>query len=147
MKRILLASLVMLASCGKSGTPDVSIFDAWARATAPGQTSAAAYMTIANRGSADDKLIAVAAPSPAMAMMHQTSTTDGVSSMQAMDDGLVVPAGRTVQLKPLGAHIMVTDLKEALKAGDSLPLTLRFQHSGERQVAVRIVDPTSVDGR
>jgi hypothetical protein len=104
-------------------------------------------MTIANRGSADDKLIAVAAPSPAMAMMHQTSSTDGVSSMQAMDDGLVVPAGRTVQLKPLGAHIMVTDLKEALKAGDSLPLTLRFQHSGERQVAVRIVDPTSVDGR
>ena len=147
MKRILFASLLILASCGKSGTPDVSVSDTWARATAPGQTSAAAYMTIANRGSADDKLVAVAAPSPAMAMVHRTSSANGVSSMHAMDDGLVVPAGSTVELKPLGAHIMVTGLKDALKAGDSLPLTLRFQHSGERQVAVRIADPTSVDGR
>ena len=146
MRKILLVSLLALAACGKGGSPDVQVSDAWARATAPGQGSAAAYMTIANRGSSEDRLVAVSAPPPAMAMVHETSSAGGVTSMQAMDKGVNLTPGEAVALKPLGTHVMITGLTHALKPGDTLPLTLRFESSGERRVDVRVVDPTSVDG-
>ena len=145
MKRLLLLPL-LLSACGPAGSPDVQVTGAWARATAPGQT-AAAYMSISNRGSGDDRLVAVTAAPPATAMLHATYSSEGVSTMQRMEDGLDISAGGTAQLRPLGAHVMIMGLKEPLKAGSTLPLTLRFRHSGERRVEVRIVDPAAAGPR
>ena len=146
MKRILLATL-LLASCSQGGAPDIQVKDAWARATVAGQSSGAAYMTIANRGSGDDRLIAVSAPIPATAMVHSTSSQGGVSSMSAMDAGLDLPAGGMVELKPLRSHVMISGLSGPLKAGSTLPLTLQFERSGKRAVQVRIIDATSTGPR
>lgn len=137
MKRILLAAL-LLASCSKGGTPDIHISDAWARETVAGQTMAAAYMTIANKGAGDDRLVTVTAPSPTMAMLHSSASSGGVARMREMQAGVAIPAGGTIELKPGGSHAMVMGIGEPLKPGQSLKLTLRFEKSGDRPVDVRV---------
>ena len=139
MKRLIVASALLLAACSNAGgTADVQVSDAWARETVAGQTSAAAYMTLTNRGSADDRLVSIAAAPPTMAMLHETSTEDGVSRMRHLEDGVVLPAGGTVALKPGGAHIMLTGLAASLKSGAEIELKLRFEKSAERSVSVRV---------
>lgn len=137
MKRILLAAL-LLASCSKSGTPDLQISDAWARETVAGQTGTAAYMTIDNRGAGDDRLVSVEATAPAKAMLHASESSDGISRMREMGSGLAVPAGTAVQLKPGGTHVMVTGLGGPLRAGAVMKLRLQFEKSGPRDVDVTV---------
>ena len=137
MKRILLAAL-LLASCSKSGTPDIQISDAWARETVTGQTATAAYMTIDNRGAGDDRLIGVEATAPARAMLHVSESSGGISRMREMGAGLALPAGTAVQLKPAGTHVMITGLSGPLREGDVMMLRLRFEKSGPRDVDVHV---------
>ena len=137
MKRILLAAL-LLASCGKSGTPDLQVSDAWARETVAGQTATAAYMTIHNRGEGDDRLVSVEAAAPAKAMLHASESSDGVSRMREMGAGLALPAGATVQLKSGGTHVMITGLGAPLRPSDVMKLRLQFEKSGPRDVDVAV---------
>ena len=137
MKRILLAAL-LLASCSKSGTPDLRISDAWARETVAGQTATAAYMTIDNGGAGDDRLVSVEATAPAEAMLHVSESSGGISRMREMGGGLVLPAGTAVQLKPGGSHVMITGLEAPLQTGEVMKLHLRFEKSGPREVAVSV---------
>lgn len=137
MKRILLAAL-LLASCSKSGAPDLQISNAWARETVAGQSATAAYMTIGNKGSGDDRLVSAAATAPAMAMLHSSESSGGISRMRSMESGLAIPAGTTIELKPGGTHVMVTGLSGPLRSGQMLKLTLRFEKSGERPVEVEV---------
>jgi periplasmic copper chaperone A len=137
VKRILLAAL-LLASCSKSGTPDIRISDAWARETVAGQTATAAYMTIDNRGTGDDRLVNVEATVPAEAMLHVSESSGDVSRMREMGAGLALPAGTAVQLKPGGSHVMITGLGAPLRTGEVMKLRLRLEKSGPREVAVSI---------
>ena len=137
MKRILLAAL-LLASCSKSGTPDIQISDAWARETVTGQTATAAYMTIDNRGAGDDRLIGVEATAPARAMLHASESSGGISRMREMGAGLALPAGTTVELKPGGSHVMITGIGAPLQAGEVMKLRLRFEKSGAHEVDVSV---------
>ena len=138
MKPLILAGLMLLASCSKSGPPDLEISDAWARETVAGQTSTAGYMTIANKGSGDDLLLSVAANAPTQASLHSTTTANGVSGMRPLPAGLAIPAGATVELKPGGTHVMLTGLQAPLRSGETLKLTLRFEKGGERRIDVRV---------
>lgn len=146
MKRLLLATL-LLASCGRTGSPNLQIADAWARETVAGQTSTAAYLTISNRGTADDRLLSVAASEPAMATIHATDSSGGISRMRELSTGLAVPAGSTIELKPGGTHVMIMGLGAPLRRGDTLMLRLRFEKSGERPVDVRVAPASGPEGR
>lgn len=146
MKPILLAAL-LLASCSKGGPPDIRISDAWARETISGQTSTAAYMVLTNRGSGDDRLVSVSAQAPAMAMLHSSDSSDAVSRMRAMESGLAIPAGATVELKPGGTHVMITGIRAPLNVGDTVKLTMRFEESGEQPVVVRVTPALGPDRR
>ena len=137
MKHILWAAL-LLASCSKAGDPDIQIADAWARETVAGQTSTAAYMTVRNGGSGDDRLVGVTAPAPAKAMLHSTQNSGGISRMREMNSGLAIPAKTSVELKPGGSHVMITGLASPLAEGAKLDLRLHFEKSGERRVVVPI---------
>ena len=137
MKRILWAAL-LLTSCSKAGDPDIQIADAWARETVAGQTFAAAYMTIRNGGSGDDRLVGVAVPAPAKAMLHASESSGGVSRMRAMTSGLAIPARTSVELKPGGSHVMITGLSAPLPEGATLNLRLKFEKSGVRRVVVPV---------
>jgi copper(I)-binding protein len=126
----------LLASCGAPDTPpNIDVRDAWARQTLPGQTSSAAYFTIANSGG-PDRLVAVTSPN-ADASLHSATMDNGVMRMRPLD-GLDVPAKAGVELKPGGNHVMLMGLKQPLAAGSTVTLDLRFDKSGERQVQAAV---------
>lgn len=137
MKHILWGAL-LLASCSKAGDPDIQIADAWAREAVAGQTSTAAYLTIRNAGSGDDRLVGVTAPAPAKATLHATESSAGISRMREMGSGLAIPAKASVELKPGGSHVMITGLRAPLPEGAKLDLGLNFEKSGERRVVVPV---------
>lgn len=134
MNRAVLLASLLLAACSR-GAPDIAVSDVWARETRSGET--AAYVTIVNRGSVSDRLVAVAAPAPASASLHETRYEKGIARMRPVD-GVAIPAGASVALEPAGAHVMIVGLAGPLAAGESLPLTLRFERSGERRVTAEV---------
>ena len=144
MKRLILASL-LLSSCGQSGSPNVEIANAWARETVAGQTSTAAYLTVTNKGAADDRLVSVSVPEPAKASVHATENSGGISHMREISSGLAVPAGSTIELRPGGTHVMITGLQAPLHRGDTLNLRLRFEKTGEKPIDVRVAPATGPD--
>jgi copper(I)-binding protein len=140
MSRLALtAAALLLAGCSPAPHGDaISVTDAWARATAPGQTSGAIYATVANDGAADN-LVGVSSDA-GMAMLHSNDSSGGIARMRMLGD-LAIPAGGHVALAPGGTHIMLTGLKAPLVAGGELTVTLRFATAGPRTVKVAIVAP------
>lgn len=134
MKYLAAFAALLLAGCSAS-PPSVSVDDAWARATVPGQTSSAAYFMIRNTGGAD-KLLAITSPS-GDASLHSTSMQAGVMRMRPLAE-LELPANSTVELKPGGTHIMLTGLKAPLTAGSTIELDLKMEKSGERHVTAQV---------
>lgn len=121
------------AETATAGT--VTISDSWSRAAIAGGNGAA-YATIASNGAAD-RLIAVKGDVATAIEIHEMSTEGGVMQMRKLD-GLDVPAGGRVELKPGGNHIMLIGLTRALNEGDTLTLTFVFEKAGEVNVALPI---------
>lgn len=117
----------------------VAVRDAWARATAPGMTVGAAYLTLQG-GSSDDRLVAASTPRAATTQIHVVTEADGMARMRETE-GVDVPAGKPVQLKPQGTHIMLMGLTQPLVAGERFRLKLQFAKAGKRDVDVQVVAP------
>jgi len=141
---VALAAL-FLVSCApeKSQPPEISISETWSRATVAGQSTAAVYLTIPNKGGGDDKLLNASTPI-GQATLHSSTMDGGVMRMRPLET-LDIPAHSTVQLKPGGTHIMITGVKQPLIAGSRFPLALRFARSGDRRIDVD-VRPASTAG-
>jgi len=131
----LLIAFAFATSCAPAA-PDIAVNDAWARATAAGQSSGAVYATIANRGAAD-QLVGVSSEA-GTAMLHRSDQEGGVARMRMVSE-VPIPAGGEVALAPGGTHIMLTGLAAPLAIGTDLPLTLRFAKAGPRTVRVAVV--------
>ena len=110
----------------------------YARATAPGQPIGGGYLKLDNQGPADDRLLGASAAAVAERVELHTMAMEGdvmrMRSLGAID----LPAGRSVELKPGGTHLMLVGLKAPLKAGDKFPLTLRFERAGQVEVVVNV---------
>jgi copper(I)-binding protein len=114
----------------QTSTPaTIEIAHAWARATAASAPTAAAYLTIINRGATDDRLTGVATPVAERAEPHITLMDSGVMKMRPIAV-IEVKAGQQVELKPGAMHIMLVGLKAPLKEGAKVPLTLTFAKAG-----------------
>ena len=147
----LLGSTMLLAACNQGPeTPAatetaasiVAITDPWSRETAEGQNAGGAFMTIANTGTAADRLTGGSTPIAGRVEIHTMSMDGGVMRMRQLDEGLEVPVGGEVTLKPGSFHVMLMDLKQPLKAGDKVPLTLKFRGAGivETELVVKPAD-------
>jgi copper(I)-binding protein len=99
----------------------------WARPTAGSATTAAVYFTVTNK-SQPDRLTGVSTPIAAAAELHETINDNGVMKMRPVQS-IALDPGKPVTFKPGGYHVMLTGVKGALKAGDSFPLTLTFEHA------------------
>ena len=134
------AFLLVLGSCtSQQAAPDIAVKDAWVRETVAGQRSAAAYVTIFNRGGGEDRLIAVSSPAAAKASLHSNSNDSGIARMRPISEGVVVPPGGSVAFRPGDKHVMLTGLSQPLSGGESIELRLLFQRSGERRTPLRVV--------
>jgi copper(I)-binding protein len=136
------------AGCGGSDpVTGVTVTDAWARASAPGQTLGVVYLTL--EASPADTLVSVSVPSSVagQAALHETvpdtqaSGDDmGAMTMREMNDGLTLADATPVSLAPGGQHVMLVDLVEPLVTGDTFDLTLEFEHAAPQTVAVVVAE-------
>lgn len=111
-------------AAGAARAQPVTVKDAWVRAPAPGQKVAGAYLEIVSRTPL--ALTGVASASAATAELHSTSMEGGVMRMRPVAR-IELPAGKAVKLAPGGLHIMLVNLRQPLKPGDRVPLTLTVQ--------------------
>lgn len=120
----------------------LTISGAWARST--GNTVGAVYFVIENSGEAD-RLVSAASDLTPMVQVHEVVTEGLTQRMQEMKDGLVIPAGQAVELKPGGYHIMLMDLSEPLAEGDEIRISLNFERAGTVELQVPVGAPSEED--
>jgi periplasmic copper chaperone A len=127
---------VMLLITGLLAVADSSVVvrDAWVREAPPGAPVLAAYFTLENPGSKEDKLVAVRGADFEKIEIHATEIRAGVARMIALD-ALPIPPHALTKLAPGGYHIMLHHPRRALAAGMSVKLELRFE-SGTRLTVV-----------
>lgn len=112
----------------------VSVKDAWVRATVPQQKATGAFMEL--NAAKETRLVSASSPVTPVVEVHEMAVQDNVMKMRQVP-GVDLPAGKPVALKPGGYHVMLMDLKQQLKAGDTVSLTLVFEDRfGKRETQV-----------
>ena len=125
----LLLPLVALSACTKAPSePNITIENASVRLPLPGQTTAAAYFDIVNKGSAD-VLLSATAPISDTLELHNHLHENGVMTMRRVES-VTIPAQKTTQFKSGGHHVMIFNV-DLTAENASFPLTLIFEKSGE----------------
>ncbi len=114
---------LLMATAAQAQT--VQVQDAWARATVPGQKASGAFMKL--KAPEGARLVGGSSPVAGVVEVHEMKMEGDVMRMRAIA-GLDLPAGKTVELKPGGYHVMLMDLKTALRTDNSIPLTLVFRN-------------------
>jgi len=127
---VLLAVSVMPAAAGD----DITVKQAWSRATPKGAQVAGGYFTIENHGATLDKLISAASTAAAKVEIHEMTTLDGVMVMRPVDGGLVIPPGASVTLAPGGNHLMFIGINVPFSEGEHIPAALMFERTGKIDV-------------
>ncbi|MBL6454229.1 copper chaperone PCu(A)C [Belnapia sp. T6] len=142
LRRGLPAAAFLLLAAGTAAAQeiragDLTISRTWSRAAGANGTGAG-FLAIRNAGSQPDRLVAATAPVARTVELH-THVRDGeVMRMRPVEAGIPIPPGETVTLQPGGFHVMLIGLKEALRQGTEVPLTLRFERAGEVQVMLHV---------
>jgi copper(I)-binding protein len=115
----------------------LSIVHPWTTITRGGLKTAAVYVTFVNDGPKADKLLKASSPIARQAMIH-ANIKNGDVMMMREQDGIDIPAGKTVELKPGGMHIMLMGIDRPLKDGEMIPMTLTLANEGEVKVEVMV---------
>jgi periplasmic copper chaperone A len=147
MKILILSLLVLLptvASAHGATSKGVTVAHPWARATPGGATIGTAFLEIKTDKNTSDRLIGVSSPVAGRAEVHSHSMDGGVMKMRRVD-GIDLKPGESHILKPMGEHIMLFDLKQPLKEGDLVKLTLTFAKAGPIEVNAT-VEPMAAMG-
>lgn len=134
MKKLLLSTLLTL-SFSSAALAQVSVKEAWARATVPQQKVTGAFMQITS--GKDMRLVEVRSPVAANVELHKMEMDGDVMKMRAVDE-LALPAGKMVELKPGSYHIMLMDLKAQVKEGDMLPVTLVVEGKDKKRENIEV---------
>lgn len=149
----LLLPALFLAACGsgeettkttmeKDGVKaTVEITDAWCRPSPNGAQAGACYLTV--KSSHANRMTGVATPLATEAMIHDMTMDGGMMKMSHMADGLPLPAGEKVELKPGGKHMMLLGLTGPLREGSAVPLTLTFSETPAMTVQAAVRQPES----
>jgi len=153
MKRLLaLTAFLGLAACGQpaektaqtaAAPGTVTIADAWCRPTPNGAKVGGCYVTLT--AGADDRLVSVSTALADSAQIHEMKTENSVMSMSELPNGLPLPAGQKVELKPGSTHIMLMGLRDPLVDGGVASFTLTFEKAPAIGVHAAIKQPPVVD--
>ena len=135
--RLLIAAAMVCSALAAQAQTAPRVDAAWARPTVAGQAGGGGYLKITG-GSTADRLLSARSSVAKIVEMHSMEMDGNMMRMRPIE-GIDVPAGQAVELSPGGKHLMFMGLNKTLKAGDSFPLTLRFQKAGEVKVDVKVM--------
>jgi periplasmic copper chaperone A len=134
LRALLLASALLSTAAHAHETVSadgtIKLESLWTRATPNGAKVAGGFLTITNTGKLPDRLIGGSAVIAGRVEIHEMSMDGGVMKMRALDQGLEIKPGETIELKPGSFHVMLIDLKEGVKEGDKVMGTLVFERAG-----------------
>ncbi len=134
----LLNSAAVAQSAGdRAGS--IRIIDAWAPPSAGSQRTGAVYFTMINEGPSEDRLAGVSTDGAGLAALHTNIIKDNVVRMRPID-GVTLPAGSTIILKPGGMHLMLYDMSAPLVSGTRLGLNLQFARAGKISIDAVVRD-------
>ena len=119
----------------------VDVQGAWARATVQGQMASGAFMKLTAK--TDTKLVGISSPVAGVVEVHEMKMEGDIMKMRALEGGVDLPAGKSVELKPGGYHVMLMDLKMPLKKDTTIPMTLVFKDAKGVQSTMAIKVPVS----
>ena len=142
MKTLLIASLLTLTAQAWAQTA-VKIEDAWVRGTVASQKATGAFMRLTPVANA--RLVAARSPVAGVVEIHEMAMENDVMKMRQIP-GLDLAAGRTMDLKPGGYHVMLMDLKQQLKGGEQVPITLVFEDDAKKRFTQDIQAPVTALG-
>jgi len=133
----------LLAAAAGAACAQTTVKDAWVRGTVPEQKASGAFMQITS--AQGGKLVSVSSPVAAVAEVHEMAMEGNTMRMRAVDS-LDLPAGQMVELKPGGYHVMLMDLKQQLKAGDTVPLSLVVEGKDGKRATLEVKAPVRALG-
>ena len=139
MQLLRIAAIAALAAvslaAAAAASAQVTVSDPWVRGTVTGQKATGAFMQL--KSPADTALVAAASPVAKIVEIHEMKMEGGMMKMNAVDR-LALPAGKAVELKPGGYHVMLMDLVKPLKDGDTVPLQLTFEDKAGKKQTIEI---------
>lgn len=150
MYKLVCASLFALSFVGQgraqtAGVNGIVVETAWARATPAGAKTGAVYMTVVNNGAIPDRLLGATTPVADKVQFHKVSEENGVSSMRELPTIDIAPGARVI-FKPSDLHVMLIGLKQPLKEGQTVPLTLDFEKAGKVSMAASVAKVGAMQG-
>lgn len=125
----------------------IKVENPFVRAVAPGQTNSAAFMTLLNDSDTDHSVASAASSAVTTVELHTHTDNHGVMEMRQVDK-IDVPAKGRTELKSGGLHIMLIGLKQELKVGETVALTLTFEDGSTTTVDAPVQEVTPpADGK
>ena len=136
-----LACVLALFACSAGALAQTEVRNAWVRGTVAQQKSTGAYLQI--QSAQGGRLVAVQSPLAGVAEIHEMLMDGNVMRMRAVA-GIELPAGQAVELKPGGYHVMLMELKQPLKVGDTVPLSLVVEGKGGQRETLQLQVPVQL---
>ena len=132
-----LFSLPLLATACNMNS--IKLEHAYVRAMPAGQQTTAAYMLIDNKCDKELEITGVSSPAAGKVELHDVTMEDGVAKMHSIET-LTLPAKEVTKLVPGSKHLMLIDVKQTLKPGSSIAMTLNFKDGSSKTIAVPVKD-------
>ncbi len=120
-----------------------TVNDPWVRGTVAPQKATGAFMSITS--AQGGKLVAASSPVAGIVEIHEMAMSGNVMKMQAIPE-LALPAGQPVKLEPGGYHVMLMDLKQQIKDGEVVPLTLVVEGKDGKRETIEVKAPVKALG-
>jgi periplasmic copper chaperone A len=133
-----LIAALALAAASLGASAQTTVKDAWVRGTVAQQKATGMFAQITS--TAGSKLVSASSPAAGVVEIHEMAMEGSVMKMRAVP-GLDLPAGKPVELKPGGYHVMLMDLKQPLKEGDTVAVTLVIQGGDGKKENVEVKAP------
>lgn len=131
-------ALVAAAGIAGAAHAQVEVKGAWVRGMVETQTTTGAFMSLTSKAPA--RLVAAQSPVARMVEIHQTTMEGGVMRMRPVE-AIELPAGKAVELKPGGYHVMLMQVPRALKEGETVPLTLVVEGKDGKRQTIEVKAP------
>ena len=135
---------LLLALNASAAFAQTTATDPWVRGTVAQQKATGLFVQLTS--TQGGRLVAGSSPLASSVEIHEMAMDGNVMTMRALPEGLMLPAGKAVALKPGGYHLMLMGLKQALKAGDTVPVTLVIEGADKKRETLEIKAPVRALG-